>query len=156
MVFSDDAAYDTDTYSLRWIEPDSTEILLSGHSALASAHILWEEGHVDKAVKFSSHTHTHTTYITHTHTTTQKHTHHNTKTHTHTHTTTTTTTTTITKQHRRGFVFIGDQASAYPRVPKRFVGEHLVITTKWSPNDHQVITKVITKWSPSDHQVNTK
>ncbi|GJM16578.1 MAG: phenazine biosynthesis protein [Thermodesulfobacteriota bacterium] len=35
-----------DTYNLRWFTP-TLEVDLCGHATLASAHILWEEGHLD-------------------------------------------------------------------------------------------------------------
>lgn len=42
-----------DGYSLRWFTP-SVEVELCGHATLASAHALWEEGHVpsDRAIRF--------------------------------------------------------------------------------------------------------
>ncbi|WP_440947432.1 PhzF family phenazine biosynthesis protein [Methanosarcina sp. T3] len=44
-----------DGYDLRWFTPDG-EIDLCGHATLASAHILWEKGHLgkDREVKFST------------------------------------------------------------------------------------------------------
>ncbi|MDD2496759.1 MAG: PhzF family phenazine biosynthesis protein [Desulfitobacteriaceae bacterium] len=36
-----------DGYELRWFTP-TTEVNLCGHATLASAHILWEEGYLDK------------------------------------------------------------------------------------------------------------
>jgi PhzF family phenazine biosynthesis protein len=42
-----------DGYSLRWFTPE-VEVELCGHATLASAHVLWDEGHVaiDQAVTF--------------------------------------------------------------------------------------------------------
>jgi PhzF family phenazine biosynthesis protein len=34
-----------DGYSLRWLTP-SVEVALCGHATLASAHVLWEDGHI--------------------------------------------------------------------------------------------------------------
>ncbi len=35
----------TDGYDLRWFTP-AVEVDLCGHATLASAHVLWEEGHL--------------------------------------------------------------------------------------------------------------
>jgi PhzF family phenazine biosynthesis protein len=42
-------------YDLRWFTPE-TEVDLCGHATLASAHVLWEDGHLalDEAVQFST------------------------------------------------------------------------------------------------------
>jgi PhzF family phenazine biosynthesis protein len=42
-----------DGYSLRWFTPN-TEVDLCGHATLASAHILWELGHMnsEQPIKF--------------------------------------------------------------------------------------------------------
>merc|ERR1711964_221030 len=41
------------TYSISWVEPAGKEIKLSGHSLLASAHILWSEGHVPESERIT-------------------------------------------------------------------------------------------------------
>ncbi|MEM6867122.1 MAG: PhzF family phenazine biosynthesis protein [Cyanobacteria bacterium P01_F01_bin.3] len=45
----------SDSYSLRWFTP-ATEVDLCGHATLASAHVLWSEGHLatDKVAKFKT------------------------------------------------------------------------------------------------------
>ena len=42
-------------YNLRWFTP-TTEVDLCGHATLASAHVLWEQGHIgpDKEARFST------------------------------------------------------------------------------------------------------
>ena len=45
----------TEGYSLRWFTP-STEVDLCGHATLASAHILWESGMLDKSLPAHFHT----------------------------------------------------------------------------------------------------
>ena len=44
-----------DGYSLRWFTP-AVEVALCGHATLASAHVLWEDGHLkaDEVAKFHS------------------------------------------------------------------------------------------------------
>jgi PhzF family phenazine biosynthesis protein len=37
-----------DGFALRWFTP-TTEVALCGHATLASAHVLWEEGHLAPA-----------------------------------------------------------------------------------------------------------
>lgn len=37
---------ESNTYSLRWFTP-TVEVNLCGHATLASAHVLWEQGHLD-------------------------------------------------------------------------------------------------------------
>lgn len=44
-----------DGYDLRWFTP-ATEVDLCGHATLASAHVLWEDGHLDKAENARFHT----------------------------------------------------------------------------------------------------
>lgn len=44
-----------DGYSLRWFTP-AVEVDLCGHATLASAHVLWEEGHLDRAAVARFHT----------------------------------------------------------------------------------------------------
>ncbi|ABP66287.1 phenazine biosynthesis protein PhzF family [Caldicellulosiruptor saccharolyticus DSM 8903] len=44
-----------DYYLLRWFTPE-TEVDLCGHATLASAHILWEEGYVEKEKEIVFHT----------------------------------------------------------------------------------------------------
>jgi PhzF family phenazine biosynthesis protein len=39
---------DGDAYRLRWLTP-TVEVDLCGHATLASAHVLWEDGHLDPA-----------------------------------------------------------------------------------------------------------
>jgi PhzF family phenazine biosynthesis protein len=45
----------TDGFDLRWFTP-TVEIDLCGHATLASAHVLWEEGHLDAAAEARFHT----------------------------------------------------------------------------------------------------
>lgn len=48
--------YPTDgVYNLRWFTP-LTEVSLCGHATLASAHVLWTEGHVERARPIRFHT----------------------------------------------------------------------------------------------------
>src|SRR6516162_828993 len=42
-------------YDLRWFTP-AVEVALCGHATLASAHILWEEGHLAAAQQARFHT----------------------------------------------------------------------------------------------------
>jgi PhzF family phenazine biosynthesis protein len=42
-------------YRLRWLTP-AVEVDLCGHATLASAHVLWEEGHLDSAAEARFHT----------------------------------------------------------------------------------------------------
>jgi len=42
-------------YSLRWFTPES-EVYLCGHATLASAHILWEKGYLEKEEEAIFHT----------------------------------------------------------------------------------------------------
>ena len=42
-------------YDLRWFTP-AAEVDLCGHATLASAHLLWEEGHLDSAATATFHT----------------------------------------------------------------------------------------------------
>ncbi len=42
-------------YNLRWFTP-SVEVELCGHATLASAHVLWEEGHVERSYPIKFHT----------------------------------------------------------------------------------------------------
>jgi PhzF family phenazine biosynthesis protein len=44
---------DPDGFSLRWFTP-ITEVPLCGHATLASAHVLWSEGHLppDRVARF--------------------------------------------------------------------------------------------------------
>ena len=42
-------------YNLRWFTP-AVEIELCGHATLASAHVLWEEGHVERSHPIKFHT----------------------------------------------------------------------------------------------------
>ena len=44
-----------DEFGLRWFTP-AVEVDLCGHATLASAHVLWEEGHLDRAAKARFHT----------------------------------------------------------------------------------------------------
>jgi PhzF family phenazine biosynthesis protein len=44
-----------DGYSLRWFTP-SVEVALCGHATLASAHVLWEDGHLPSAQQARFHT----------------------------------------------------------------------------------------------------
>lgn len=44
-----------DGFDLRWFTP-MTEVDLCGHATLASAHVLWEEGHLDPASTATFHT----------------------------------------------------------------------------------------------------
>ena len=44
-----------DGYDLRWFTP-TTEVDLCGHATLASAHVLWEEGHLDPSRPARFHT----------------------------------------------------------------------------------------------------
>jgi PhzF family phenazine biosynthesis protein len=44
-----------DGFDLRWFTP-SVEVDLCGHATLASAHVLWEEGHLDPAEQARFHT----------------------------------------------------------------------------------------------------
>lgn len=44
-----------DSYDLRWFTP-TVEIALCGHATLASAHVLWEEGHLKPAEQARFHT----------------------------------------------------------------------------------------------------
>jgi len=44
-----------DGFALRWFTP-TTEVLLCGHATLASAHVLWEEGHLAPAQQARFHT----------------------------------------------------------------------------------------------------
>jgi PhzF family phenazine biosynthesis protein len=44
-----------DGYNLRWFTP-AVEVDLCGHATLASAHILWEEGHVPQDTQIHFHT----------------------------------------------------------------------------------------------------
>jgi len=44
-----------DGFDLRWFTP-LTEVDLCGHATLASAHVLWEEGHLDPATTATFHT----------------------------------------------------------------------------------------------------
>ena len=44
-----------DEFDLRWLTP-SVEIDLCGHATLASAHVLWEEGHLPRATQARFHT----------------------------------------------------------------------------------------------------
>ena len=37
---------DADAFQLRWFTP-AVEVDLCGHATLASAHVLWEEGHLN-------------------------------------------------------------------------------------------------------------
>jgi len=45
----------TDGFDLRWFTP-SVEVALCGHATLASAHVLWEEGHLDPNQQARFHT----------------------------------------------------------------------------------------------------
>ncbi|HEV8177162.1 MAG TPA: PhzF family phenazine biosynthesis isomerase, partial [Gemmatimonadales bacterium] len=42
-------------YDLRWFTP-AAEVDLCGHATLASAHLLWEDGHLDGAQMATFHT----------------------------------------------------------------------------------------------------
>lgn len=44
-----------DGYSLRWLTPE-VEVALCGHATLASAHVLWEEGHLKAGEQARFHT----------------------------------------------------------------------------------------------------
>jgi PhzF family phenazine biosynthesis protein len=44
-----------DGYRLRWFTP-AVEVDLCGHATLASAHVLWEDGHADRARAIRFHT----------------------------------------------------------------------------------------------------
>jgi PhzF family phenazine biosynthesis protein len=44
-----------DEFGLRWFTP-AVEVDLCGHATLASAHVLWEEGHLDPAAEARFHT----------------------------------------------------------------------------------------------------
>jgi PhzF family phenazine biosynthesis protein len=44
-----------DGFGLRWFTP-AVEVDLCGHATLASAHVLWEEGHLDRATEARFHT----------------------------------------------------------------------------------------------------
>jgi PhzF family phenazine biosynthesis protein len=44
-----------DGWSLRWFTP-KVEVSLCGHATLASAHVLWEDGHADMGEQLSFHT----------------------------------------------------------------------------------------------------
>lgn len=44
-----------DGFDLRWFTP-TVEVALCGHATLASAHVLWEEGHLDPAAQARFHT----------------------------------------------------------------------------------------------------
>ena len=44
-----------DGYQLRWFTP-AVEVDLCGHATLASAHVLWTEGHLDPAATARFHT----------------------------------------------------------------------------------------------------
>ena len=46
---------DGDGFSLRWFTP-TTEVALCGHATLASAHVLWEDGHLpgDRQARFQT------------------------------------------------------------------------------------------------------
>jgi PhzF family phenazine biosynthesis protein len=44
-----------DGYDLRWFTP-AAEVDLCGHATLASAHLLWEEGHLEQAATATFHT----------------------------------------------------------------------------------------------------
>ena len=45
----------TDGYRLRWFTP-TTEVALCGHATLASAHVLWEDGHLSAGEQARFHT----------------------------------------------------------------------------------------------------
>src|SRR5258708_32992299 len=45
-----------DGFDLRWFTP-AVEVALCGHATLASAHVLWEEGHLDPTTRARFHTH---------------------------------------------------------------------------------------------------
>ena len=45
----------SDGYDLRWFTP-SVEVDLCGHATLASAHVLWEDGHLEPGVQARFHT----------------------------------------------------------------------------------------------------
>lgn len=49
------AAPQTDGYHLRWFTP-AVEVDLCGHATVASAHVLWEDGHLPLAVQARFHT----------------------------------------------------------------------------------------------------
>jgi len=49
------AAPQTDGYHLRWFTP-AVEVDLCGHATVASAHVLWEDGHLSPAVQARFHT----------------------------------------------------------------------------------------------------
>jgi PhzF family phenazine biosynthesis protein len=44
-----------DEFGLRWFTP-AVEVDLCGHATLASAHVLWEEGHLDRTAEARFHT----------------------------------------------------------------------------------------------------
>lgn len=44
-----------DEFGLRWFTP-AVEVDLCGHATLGSAHVLWEEGHLDRAAEARFHT----------------------------------------------------------------------------------------------------
>jgi len=44
-----------DGYSLRWFTP-AVEVALCGHATLASAHVLWDEGHLNRGSQARFHT----------------------------------------------------------------------------------------------------
>ncbi|HYL28539.1 MAG TPA: PhzF family phenazine biosynthesis protein, partial [Gemmatimonadales bacterium] len=44
-----------DEFGLRWLTP-VVEVDLCGHATLGSAHVLWEEGHLDRAAEARVHT----------------------------------------------------------------------------------------------------
>ena len=46
---------DGDRYRLRWFTP-AVEVDLCGHATLASAHVLWEDGHLAGDVPATFHT----------------------------------------------------------------------------------------------------
>jgi PhzF family phenazine biosynthesis protein len=45
----------TDGYDLRWFTP-AVEVDLCGHATLASAHVLWEDGHLERSAQARFHT----------------------------------------------------------------------------------------------------
>jgi PhzF family phenazine biosynthesis protein len=49
------AAPQTDGYHLRWFTP-AVEVDLCGHATVASAHVLWEDGHLPPSVQARFHT----------------------------------------------------------------------------------------------------
>src|SRR5438067_9179647 len=46
---------ETDGFSLRWFTP-AIEVALCGHATLASAHVLWEDGHLPPEATARFHT----------------------------------------------------------------------------------------------------